>query len=90
MNTELNNVIQVEFGRRKMNSQAHSIAGYLLFALRIPDGRQLVYAIGHGDEKSNLEAVSAWVRERLADCGSLTREEWAIKLKRELEDTFIE
>lgn len=88
MNGKLNNIIPVEFNRKKMAHKARTIAGYLHLALHIQDGNQLVYAIGDGHERNNLAAIASWVQRRLPCHPNKTREAWTIELNKELEQAF--
>lgn len=49
------------------------LAKAMQHAMQIPEGDALVFLIGKGDERSNLEALETWVRETLCtledDCG---------------------
>ncbi|MCK9247156.1 MAG: hypothetical protein M0P11_09440 [Anaerolineaceae bacterium] len=50
----------------KMNKNVcRRLARAIQVALRIPDGEELVFLIGHGNETTNLQALETWVSETL-------------------------
>ena len=47
--------------------QSRRLAQALKVAFRISDGCDLVAALGRGSERDNLDALTHWVEQRLAD-----------------------
>ncbi len=41
------------------------LASTLFIALNVAPGKALILSLGHGNEKSNFEAIESWVEERL-------------------------
>lgn len=49
-----------------LNGQTHRrLAKAMQQAMLIPEGDELVFIIGSGNESSNLEALETWVKESL-------------------------
>ncbi|MFT0212195.1 hypothetical protein VQ643_06210 [Pseudomonas sp. F1_0610] len=49
-----------------LNGQTHRrLAEAMQQAMLIPEGDELVFVIGRGNESSNLEALETWVKESL-------------------------
>lgn len=54
---------------RLVRRRARNLADALAYIARIPQGHALVALIGHGNERTNLEALQTWVDFELKQCG---------------------
>ncbi|MBZ2170260.1 hypothetical protein [Marinobacter sp. F4216] len=68
---------------------AHRLAGALAFSLCIPEGNNLVYLLGDGDESSNLVALTHWVENELSLMHSEARQDPLPELLKRLERLLV-
>lgn len=47
------------------NKAARALANHLIFALKIPNGNQLVFILGQGCEQDNRGAITTWVLSKI-------------------------
>lgn len=58
-------LIQQMAAAKEASRRVHLIANHLAKRLLIPEGDQLVIAVGSGQEKSNVQAVAHWLTSRI-------------------------
>ncbi len=63
-------LVQANHDVRVLNTDSiHKLSLCLGFALRIQPGKQLVFCLGTGKERSNHEALVTWVHSQLLNHG---------------------